>query len=188
VDATVPGAVDRLRAGLAAAPGGAESAGDWGEWTAKLGAGRTLLVLLVHTDRVAADDPAPRMEIGRGSWLEVAYLEREHVRPAADAPPPVVLLLGCETGAPEVSFHGLVSRLRRKGAAIVLATHAAIHSAHAVPVAEELIRALRELAAGRRRSFGEVMRIARCRALAAGLPMALCLEAHGDADWVFAAA
>ncbi len=102
VEATVPDGIERLR--LAADPimqTPAVSVRTWDDWADKLDdTGRSLLVLLVHTDTVGPGDTMPQMEIGKESWLVSARLDERYVRPSVDRPPPVVLLIGCETAAP----------------------------------------------------------------------------------------
>jgi hypothetical protein len=123
------------------------------------------------------------MEIGEASWLPLPQLEQEHVVRENGAPP-LVLLLGCETGVPERQFANFVNRLRNRGAAIVVATGAKIHSLHAVPVAKQFLTRIEE-AAGKDgdATFGEVMLAVRRQMLADGIPMVLTLNAFGDADW-----
>ena len=185
VEATVPDGIERLRS--AADPvmqTPAVAVRTWEDWAARLGdAGRSLLVLLVHTDTGGLGDTMPQMEIGKESWLVSARLDERYVRPTVDRPPPVVLLIGCETAAPEVSFAGLASQFRRHGAAIVVSTGSKIHSDQAVPIAASLIAQLGEIDQHAEGCFGEVMRGIRRRLLAEGHVMVLTLTAFGDADW-----
>lgn len=187
VDQAIPQGLSGLRKTLdSATAGGTELVDTWGDWEDRITSPapvRSLLLLLVHTERVAQDDPMQKMEIGSASWLETVELGDEHVRPSPDRSPPLVLLLGCQTGSPEISLHSLVAQFRRKGAAIVVSTGAKIHSVHAVPVAEEFIKLMETVAIGPETSFGDVMLLARREMLARGLPMVLCLTAYGDADW-----
>lgn len=164
------------------APGYVEK---WPDWAAEIAKGTHLLqVLLVHTDRAAPGDPMQKMEIGKDSWLVAANLDKSYIRIDPDKPKPLVFLLGCETGAPEVSFLGFVGQFRAHGAAIVLSTGSTVHSVHAVPVAKRYIEVLaRMIREGGTTTFGEVMRSARRELLADGYPMVLCLAAYGDADW-----
>lgn len=159
----------------------------WDTWVEKLpGASASLLVLIVHTED-ADGSLMQRMEIGKESWLEVIDMDERHVRPDPQKPGPIVLLLGCETGAPEVTFAGFVSQCREYGAAIVVASGSKIHSVHAVPVAKRFVETLRKEISGDGATFGEVMRVVRRDMLASGLPMVLSLTAYGDADWRLAA-
>jgi hypothetical protein len=185
VSDTVPDGLERLR--LAADPvlqTPALAVSSWDDWAAGLGQpGRSLLVLLVHTATAGEADPMPQMEIGDGSWLVSARLDERYVRPTLANPAPVVLLLGCETAAPEVSFAGLASQFRRHGAAIVVSTGSKIHSDQAVPIAAGLINELGRIEERNEGSFGEVMLGMRRRLLADGHVMVLTLTAFGDADW-----
>ena len=185
VTATVPGGLDRVRdAAGAATQAPATTAESWDGWVSSLAAGgRSLLVLIVHTDHVSDSDTMPRMEIGHDSWLVSARVGAQHVRPTLDAPPPVVLLVGCETGAPDISFFGLAAQLRRHGAAIVVSTGARIHSEQAVPMTASLIEEMAAVANHQAGCFGEAMRAMRRRLVAQGQLMALTLTAFGDADW-----
>jgi hypothetical protein len=161
------------------------SAENWQEWAREIAGGApTLLALLVHTDHVSSTDPMQKMEIGKESWLSVANVDERYVRDKREKPSPLVMLLGCETNAPEVPFLSLVSEFRASGAAVVLSTGSTVHSVHAVPVARRLVEVLsRLIGAGGIVTFGEVMRSARRELLADGYPMVLCLAAFGDADW-----
>ena len=71
VEDTVPDGIERLR--NAADPvlhTPAVAVKTWTDWADRLdGSGRSLLVLLVHTDTAGAGDTMPQMEIGDGSWL-----------------------------------------------------------------------------------------------------------------------
>lgn len=171
----------------------AHPATSWPAWIQAVKTKKARLhLLLVHTDRVAPKDPMQKMEIGQGSWLAVTDLDESHVRFPVESPAPFVILLGCETGAPDISFLSFPAKLRRKGAAVVVCAQSTIHAMHAVPVAEGLVTTLRRLVdAGEtagETTFGEVMRTVRRELLAAGQPMALCLTAYGDADWRLVAA
>jgi hypothetical protein len=181
VERSVPGGLEAICARIADGQPGLEPVRTWDAWTSRIeGDGPSLLVLIVHTD--LDDDDLEQMEIGTESWLSVVDLENEHIA-RDEMSPPIVLLLGCETGAPNVSFAGFVSRCLEYGAAVVVGTGAKIHSVHAVPVAQGFVDALRAAVAGGAVTFGEVMRDVRRNLLADGLPMVLTLTAHGDADW-----
>ncbi|MEO8193808.1 MAG: hypothetical protein ABI681_08145 [Gemmatimonadales bacterium] len=156
---------------------------DWKSWKTSIRkTGPSLLVLIVHTEETPADDTIPQMEIGNASWLSVVEIEEEHVV-KKNGEPPLVLLLGCETGVPDKQFANFVNRLRNRGAAIVVATGAKIHSLHAVPVAKEFVTRIQEAAKKKDATFGEVMLAVRREMLADGIPMVLTLNAFGDADW-----
>jgi hypothetical protein len=185
VNRAVPGSVDDLSAAIKAiTTKDAPVISDWEQWKSAIRNNNpSLLFLIVHTEPIAPGDPMQRMEIGQGAWLGVANVDASHVREPAHKPPPIVFLLGCETGAPQTAFLGFVSRFRNKGAAIVISTGSAIHAAHAVQVLKAFIDALGSLTGDREVSFGDVMKEIRCRLLAKGLPMVLCLTSYGDADW-----
>jgi hypothetical protein len=120
------------------------------------------------------------IEIGTDSWLPAPEWD-EHVR-LPEAPPPLVLLLGCEAGSPEVDILGFVAGVMAGGAGILMTTSSTIHSVHAVKLVETLFPKLKETCA-REGTFGEALRDARRAMLAEGSPMPLCLVAYGDADW-----
>ena len=154
----------------------------WSKWAASVRkSGPPLLVLIVHTEESPEDETIPRMEIGKAQWLPSADINEEHVV-KKDSPPPLVLLLGCETGVPEKQFADFVNRIRNCGAAIIVATGAKIHSVHAVPVAREFVDRIQKVDDADA-TFGEIMRAVRREMLADGMPMVLTLTAFGDADW-----
>jgi hypothetical protein len=156
---------------------------DWDTWKKSIGkSGPSLLVLIVHTDESDSDDTIPKMEIGKDSWLASADLSRSYVV-REDGAPPLVLLLGCETGVSDRQFANFVTNLRHCDAAIVVATGAKIHSIHAVPVAKEFVTRIQEASKRGNATFGEVMLTVRREMLATGMPMVLALNAFGDADW-----
>ena len=185
VEVTVPDGIERLRS--AANPvmqTPSVTVRTWDDWADKLDdVSRSLLVLLVHTETAGPGDTMSQMEIGKESWLVSARLDERYVRPSVETSPPVVLLIGCETAAPEVSFAGLASQFRRHGAAIVVSTGSKIHSDQAVPIAAGLIEQLGAIDEHAEGCFGEVMRGIRRRMLAEGHVMVLTLTAFGDADW-----
>jgi len=156
---------------------------DWAAWVVQIDAtAPSLLVLIVHTEPTPEDAKIPRMEIGTESWLESAGIREGHVRKSG-AGEPLVLLLGCETGNSDRDFANFIGRLRNRGAAIVVASGAKLHTLHAVPAAKAFVVALRNALARGDASFGEVMRDVRRELLANGMPMVLALTAYGDADW-----
>ena len=71
------------------------------------------------------------------------------------------------------------------GAAVVVSTIATVLGAHAVQVGTRIVADLLEqvAATGGQPHLGELLRQAKCRALLASQPMALCVVAFGDADW-----
>lgn len=181
VDAVVPGGVDRLEEDLKAATGNAvKRVGTWEAWVEEIQrSSPTLLALLVHTLKDQNDQPC--LEIGEGKQL--ASVRLGFVCPENAPSPPLVLLLGCETGAPEIAFQGFVAQFRRRRAAIVVSTTARILGRHAIPLAQEFVRILKALPATGDATFGDAMLGVRRKFLADGRPMVLCLTAYGDADW-----
>lgn len=185
VGKAVPGGLEEICESVEKLTGSAlKPVSDWKSWTKSIGkSGPSLLVLIVHTEETPNDSTIPQMEIGNASWLPLTQLEDAHVVRENGAPP-LVLLLGCETGVPDKKFANFVNRLRIHKAAIVVAAGAKIHAKHAVPVAKEFVRRIREAAdADGDATFGEVMLTVRRQMLADGIPMVLTLNAFGDADW-----
>jgi hypothetical protein len=124
--------------------------------------------------------PAATRRLHRGQLTEV------YVNPDGLLPGPIVLLLGCRTGArTEEGYVQLARRFQQLDASIVVGTLAEILGRHAAPVARELVT---QLVAGRDREtdFGTLMRRVRRRMLAKGYLMALCLVVIGDAQWLLA--
>jgi hypothetical protein len=159
----------------------AEYVEDWDAWRSVIRRrGPPLLVLLPHT--LEDKDYIPTLEIGAGERLPEDQITPECVHATHDRPPPVVLLLGCETAVPDIPFQAFAAQFRLNGAAIVLSTLTPVLGRHAVPVAQILLEELHRTAqAGG--VFGEAMLRVRRRALSAGIPMVLSLVAYGDADW-----
>jgi hypothetical protein len=154
----------------------------WAEWVAAVQAQQpSLLLLLPHTSR-SQQYNVPQLEIGESQALLERYISEKHVRPSREAPPPIAVLLGCETLAPEVPFQSFAAQFRRKGAAIVLATLTPVLGRHVGPVAQRLLQDLAR-AAQSGDTFGDALLSLRRRELAAGMAMVLCLVAYGDADW-----
>ena len=154
----------------------------WAEWVAAVQEQQpSFLLLLPHTSR-SQQYNMPQLEIGESQALLERYISEKHVRPSREVPPPIVALLGCETLAPDVPFQSFAAQFRRKGAAIVLATLTPVLGRHVGPVAQRLVQDLAR-AAQSGDTFGDALLSLRRRELAAGMAMALCLVAYGDADW-----
>ena len=153
----------------------------WTEWRSKISSSSpTALVLLTHTERSGS---VPALEIEHGVLVEMQSIEDDYVYSRREPNPPVVFLIGCETGAADIEFMNFVAQFRRGGAAIIVSTGAPIRGRHAVPVTLELFKQLKESSAQPNMSFGQVMRIVKQKMLAAGFPMVLTLMTYGDADW-----
>ncbi len=174
---------EALRAQFAA-PGLAD---DWDQWLDALEASyRPLLVMLPHHDAEAGLDfleigdaqlPPARGHLSRGQ------LDAYYVNPRGMEPGPIVLLLGCRTGArTEVGYVQLARSFQQLHSSIVVGTLAQVLGRHAAPVARELVAQLLAVADGTV-DFGAIMRRVRRRMLARGYLMALCLVALGDAEW-----
>lgn len=156
----------------------------WDDWIDGVRNARpSLLVLLPHTLLDEFTD-AETLEIGMDSQLRAGDLTPEHIRPDPNMPPPVVLLLGCETGVADVPFESYVAAFRRNQAAMVVSTLSKILGRHAVPVAEEFIRCLKQTAGHSPMPFGEIATGVRRNLVAKGFLIALALTAYGDADWL----
>jgi hypothetical protein len=158
----------------------------WDEWSERITSEKpTLLLLLTHTLKKRGD--LPSLEICDGKTekmkLKLSKVEARHVRNPDTNPPPVVLLIGCETGRADIDFINFVAKFRRKGAGIVVSTGSTILGRHAVAVAGEFVALIDEYAKQDVASFGDVMLAVRRRMLARGTPMVLALTAYGDADW-----
>lgn len=187
VDNKVQGGVAKVQAALdSVLKKPVKVAKSWEEWTDEVEKDApTMLVLLAHTAK-SEDETEQELEISDGkpgTRLPVAEIEAEYVRAPETNPPPMIFLMGCETGAPEMNFLGFVPQFRRLGAAIVLCTGATIMGHQAVPVTEEFVKTLARHSAQGNASFGDTMLAVRRKMLAQGLPMVLCLMAYGDADW-----
>jgi hypothetical protein len=115
--------------------------------------------------------------------LSLGQLTRLYVNPQGVTPGPIVLLLGCQTGAQtETGYVSMVRRFQQLQTSVVVGTLAKILGRHAAPVASEFVTQL--LAEeDPEADFGTVMRRVRRRMLANGYLMALCLVALGDAEW-----
>lgn len=166
----------------------AARAADWAQWKAAVQADPALLLVLPHHDSAQGLD---YLEIGAaGLAPALARLGREqlspsYINPDAADPGPIVLLLGCQTGADTDQATGYVAltrRVQQQRASIVLGTLAKVLGRHAAPVAQELVRQLAAVRDGDT-DFGTLMRRLRRRMLGRGYLMALCLVALGDAQW-----
>lgn len=181
VDAVESGGIERVRTALNTIYGSSSYALEkWTDWTTVVGHAPTLLVLLIHVEEA---DKLQLMEIGNGELLGAAQLVTKLKQQSLTTPPALVLLMGCETGAPNLSYQGFVAQFRRGGAAAVISSGSTLLGRHVVPITEELLKQLKTLSAGDKTSIGEGMRAIRRTMLADGLPMVLALTAYGDADW-----
>jgi hypothetical protein len=172
----------------------AERVETWEDWRSQVTANHpSLMLVLPHTLQVLG---VQGMEIGTNAQLAWTALTPDMIGTKESGAPPIVLLLGCDTAVPDVAFESFVLKFRTNGAAIVLGTLAAVLGRYAAPLAEDLVRALREAADAApgldvesdKATFGHVVRSARRRLMAKGQLMALTLSAYGDAQWRLAPA
>jgi hypothetical protein len=161
-------------------------ANNWDEWKQAVKQHPPLLLVLPHHDVRAALD---YLQIGdeqlpeRLGQLSRGQLTELYVNPDGQQPGPIVLLLGCRTGARiENGYVQLARRFQRLHTSIVLGTLAEILGRHAAPLARELISQLVAVSDAQA-DFGTIMRRVRRRMLGRGYLMALCLVALGDAQW-----
>ena len=154
----------------------------WTDWRDKINSipSPTTLLLLTHTEKSGSE---PALEIEQGVLVEMQSIEKDYVYSRKEPYPPVVLLIGCETGAADIEFMNFVAQFRRGGAAIIVSTGAPIRGRHAVPVTLELLNQLKQCSDQPAMSFGQVMRIVKQKMVAEGFPMVLTLMTYGDADW-----
>ncbi len=158
----------------------------WDEWHDAVKQHPRLLIALPHHDEEPLED---FLEIGDESLgRDLARLGRgqirpDYVNPDGREPGPILLLLGCRTGAEsELGYVQLVREFQKLKTAIVLGTLAQILGRHAAPLARELVTQLLEVN-DPETDFGTLMRRVRRRMLARGYLLALCLVALGDAEW-----
>jgi len=158
----------------------------WDEWYEAVKQHPRLLIALPHHDEEVLED---FLEIGDEtlgpdlSRLRRGQIRPEYVNPDGREPGPILLLLGCRTGAEsELGYVQVVREFQKLKTAIVLGTLAQILGRHAAPLARELVTQL--LAVNDAEAdFGTLMRRVRRRMLARGYLLALCLVALGDAEW-----
>jgi hypothetical protein len=161
-------------------------ADNWSEWREAMTHRPTLLMLLPHHGIQASLD---YLEIGAEQLpedlgkLSRGQIVRQYVNADGRDPGPIVLLLGCQTGATtDTGYVQLTQIIQQQRASIVLGTLSEILGRHAAPLARELVAelvAVEDPVA----DFGTIMRRVRRRMLARGYLMALCLVALGDAEW-----
>ncbi|MGE4072182.1 MAG: hypothetical protein AB7E72_13515 [Lysobacterales bacterium] len=156
----------------------ARPAPDWTAWENVVRSSQpTFILSMPHTDGVAS---RISLEIG-GIAREALDIRLRHVRASTNALPPLVALIGCDTGTAH-SYGEYLQIFRQHGAAVVLGTIATVFGGHAARVASLLADELyRESEQAVR--LGEALRNIKRRALLEGLFMPMCLVAYGDADW-----
>jgi hypothetical protein len=139
-----------------------------------------LLVSLPH--HVRSSNDFPTLRIGADQDLELDRIDERYLKPATAERGPVVLLFGCNTAAAAIAYEDFVSRLRSRGAVIVVGTLTTVIGPQAAPLACRFVELLWHRT-GPAAAFGDVMREARADLVRRGNPLALALAAYGDADW-----
>lgn len=160
---------------------------DWPAWkTAIRRANVPLLLALPHHGTKNNQDfleigGEPMPEADRE--LQSGRLTNGYVNPNNVDPGPIVLLIGCETGAgTSTGYPTLARTFQQLHTSIVVGTLAKVLGRHAAPVAQELVTQLVSVD-DPDVDFGTIMRRVRRRMLLKGYLMALCIVALGDADW-----
>jgi hypothetical protein len=155
----------------------------WAKWISDVEErSPSLLVLLPHTVRDAKSHQQT-LEISVNQRLIHGNLQRKHVLGKTGLPHPLVILMGCKTAAPDISYESFVLKFRLYGAALVVGTGSTILGRHAATVTKSFIEDIAAIKSSKV-SFGELMLNARRRLVADGKLMALCLTSYGDTDWL----
>lgn len=163
-----------------------EFAAKWEDWTKGIATqGPGVLIVLPHVKTEwEHTKPYYYLEIG-GDFLKANAIDASYVKKNKETyPPPLVILLGCDTAVPQTEMDSIVGRFRRAGAVIVVGTVASVLGSHASSVAEEILTDIVSLGVGNEVPFGELLLSARRRAVGRGLLMAMCVGGFGDADWL----
>ncbi len=156
----------------------------WRQWSDSIKSeAPSALILLTHTKTTNGNILALEIEDGTQPDMLLESIEPEYVYSVKKNLPPIVLLIGCETGKAKIEFMNFVAGFRQCGATIIVSTGTTILGRHAIPVTFELLKTLDELTKEPNRSFGEAMRLIKQKMLARGIPMVLTLMSYGDADW-----
>lgn len=152
----------------------------WAKWPAAVAESKpSTLALVVHQE--PDEDESPSLEIGPPPLLSSLYLKEKYVSAPGSETPPIVLLIGCETGVATISYEDFSTQFQWSGAALVVSTIAEVIGRQAAPMAAEILEAIH--AVKKPTSFALVMRDVRRNLLATGTPMVLGLTSEGDADW-----
>ena len=165
-----------------AAFGTTSKASTWERWRRSIAKGPSVLVALPHhaTDD-DIDPPLSALELG-GELVHSGAITVHHVRGGNRAVGPVVMLIGCHTGADRSAFDSFAGDFRTGGASVVISTVGVIRADQAPEAARLLIRAL-DREQDRGGTVGEALRSMRRELLADGKVLGLLMVAHGDADW-----
>jgi hypothetical protein len=179
-DNIVPTSVSDMLARIRAIDSGAERVMEWAKWPGEVARVKpSTLALVVH--QAKGRGGTPQLEIGPPPMLSSDFLVEKFVTAPGSTTPPIVLLIGCETGRAKVSYENFALRFQWRGAALVVSTIAEVVGRQAAPMAAEILEAIQLVKEPT--SFAVVMRDVRRKLLAEGTPMVLGLVADGDADW-----
>jgi hypothetical protein len=162
--------------------GPAHTGANWQDWRLKVGMVRpALLATMPHLDTMP-NVKVPALELG--STLKAhGALENLDVNPQGDQAGPVVLLIGCNTGATASGLGVFSASFHNHGASVVVSTLGEIITDQAPVVMSTLLDALKEQAATAGGTVGQAVLHARRALLAQQNVMGLLIVASGDADW-----
>lgn len=187
VDAHYAKASADVLAALNQASSQTNTANDWTTWRAGISSHSPLLMLVLPHNQLSVNK-LPELSIGKGTQamhrLLLSSIDDTVVKGPNTSPGAIVMLLGCETGAPKTSYLDYVAQFRRRGASIILSTGATVLGRQISPICVRLIQGLQAAVAKGPAPLGEVMLQLRREALADGFPIVLALSASGDADWL----
>lgn len=134
----------------------------------------SLLVMLLHTDETM-------LSIGEDQRLMLGALDTAHV----GAGNPVVVAIGCNTGASKMAGSHLPALLIEYGAQLVFAAMTNVLGRHAVRAARDVTVGLRQASeSSTATTVGELISRVRGRLLKDDIALGLTLIAFGDADVV----
>lgn len=158
-------------------------AANWDEWVVSVRDHKPPLhVLLPHMDSHHSAPGQLALEI-HDSFLLHAQVHAGHLCVAGDSPP-VVLMIGCETGSS--STHPLMnfaSEFYALGARMVLATQADVLGRHASVLAGELTSKIAAAKAPSPNDFASVLITIKREMFAKSNILGLALIAYGDTTW-----
>jgi hypothetical protein len=149
----------------------------------KTGSPVDIVLLVTHVVRTPSNDVL--LELGTGdAWSIVNDLE-PLLEPDADQNP-LMIVLGCGTAVADVPLLRPPARLLDCGAPVVVASLVTVLGQHIVPVALQLLDALRTAAEGTGPGplLGEALLTARRACLIEGHAAVLALAVFGDTDWL----
>jgi hypothetical protein len=179
-DASVPDSVAGMLKRIRKIDSKAEQVTEWAKWPGSVARAKpSTLALVVHQEPDRRGTPL--IEIGPPPLLSSDFLHKKYVMEPGSKSPPIVLLIGCETGKASVRYESFAVRFQWRGAAQVVSTIAEVVGRQAAPMAADILEAIQKVKEPT--SFAVVMRDLRRHLLAQGTPMVLSLISDGDADW-----